>query len=160
MRAKIVLWGFLLVGQFQTFAIAENQNDTLANWTVGGHFSRSRWLESMNNIDPDKGVDRIDEFRRLLQDYDLIGLSQLQVESLLGAPEGTVRKMYPVYFAGQLEIEYDNNRVKQWRLYNVGHSGPWITTNVIWSGLRFQEYLLKSKLPASTALKEGKNGGR
>jgi hypothetical protein len=85
-----------------------------------------------------KYIWRDEEFKKLLRDYDLIGMSRMQVVSLLGDPD---RKIGYVLHAGgdillDLEIQYESDQVKRWRLKGSGMdtAGPWQTTNVLWEG--------------------------
>jgi hypothetical protein len=79
---------------------------------------------------------RDEEFKKFLRDYDLIGMSQVQVVSLLGSPD---RKVGYLLHAGgdtllDVEIQYESDRVKQRRFKGFSKSdvGPWQTTNVLW----------------------------
>lgn len=127
---------------FEQRRLESNKKDVF----VDGHFSKSAWesgLVSKSTPDGKNYVDRSDEFRRFLQDYNLIGMSAEQVKDVLGTPDKQIPFLklarYTIYGApidsgALLEIAYENGKVNKWRLYSIGHSGPWINTNALWLG--------------------------
>jgi hypothetical protein len=86
------------------------------------HFDRDEWSHTGQ---------RLNEFAHFLKDYDLIGMSVNQVHELLGRE----RKFdgYELSMSTSLEIEYDEEKVRRWRISNSDHSkdAHWITENMI-----------------------------
>lgn len=88
-------------------------------------------------------MNRVDQFANFLNDYDLIAMSRVQVEQLLGPSErpGQGANFYWIShgMCGNswigIEIEFDQNLVARWR--EVWKSGddccgaPWVTTNML-----------------------------
>lgn len=121
---------------------ASNSKDLL----VSGHFSKSAWKAGLAEKWTRQGwnyVDRSDEFRRFLQDYNLIGMTPEEVTRVLGTPDKhEPLKSLEHYTISSglsgsdalLEIAYENGKVHKWRLYSLDHSGPWIDTDSLWLG--------------------------
>jgi hypothetical protein len=102
-------------------------------------FSPHDWKAAITNRTRG-GFSRVDQFHKLLQQYDLIGMPRNKVITLLGYEDR--RSCYTLVGGGfcanayrGLKIDYENDKVKGWRLETVAmlrSSPPWITTNVVW----------------------------
>jgi hypothetical protein len=103
-------------------------------------------------------IDRLDMFRRFLQDYNLIGMQRQELCQLLG-PENPAESMMQsdnralkseaekdskpeqytyIISSGCLAdqvprvvVSLENDRVKSWHLWSYGKSSPVYTTNVL-----------------------------
>lgn len=119
--------------------LSKKDIDNQGKASLPGHFSTNQWKKELST----KGaIDRHETFRRFLQDYNLIGMRHERVVELLG-PENHVngegKSFYlllsaPIDHGNNLCIDYDNNKVKQWQFEYLGKSGPWIQSNVLWTG--------------------------
>lgn len=109
---------------------------------VTGHFSKEAWEKALK-VSSNKTIDREDEFRRFLQDYNFIGMQKKEVVELLGEEDIQSQFHKPVYtiisapidVGLTLAIDYKNDKVSQWQIESVGTSGPPIHSNVLWCGL-------------------------
>lgn len=118
-----------------SFANEQKPSSRIHDGRVSGKFSQERWAHSQNaNKDE---INRIVEFRRFLQDYDLIGMPREKVITLL-AP-GTEGNSFYILQGGvdtsdSVELEYKDDKVTQWRLRSQPtDTSEWITKDVIWN---------------------------
>jgi hypothetical protein len=80
---------------------------------------------------------RYDQFHRLLESYNLIGMPREKIIALLGHADSKTA-IYRLAGGGcsqsgsTLEITYQDDTVKQWRISSWAGPGPWVTTNVVW----------------------------
>jgi hypothetical protein len=111
-----------------------------------GHFSKVAWLNGLKPKASTNGgmyMDRVDEFRKFLKDYNLIGMTEESVVEKLGQPDqqslpysyGYAIYAAPIDSGATLFLDCENGKVKRWRLSSVGKDGPWIDTDVYWTGL-------------------------
>jgi hypothetical protein len=106
-------------------------------------FSPTLWKADLNfKTDVDgktKYVSRVNEFEKLLRDYDLIGMKRSNIIALLG-DEDRHDGGYLIQSGSDdmsvLQIEFVNEQVKRFRLRGFSHSGksiPWQDRNVLWT---------------------------
>jgi WG containing repeat len=113
---------FVIPMQPSRFYITES--DRLVKNFLTMHFDSKRWHSSVS-------WNRDEELAHFLNDYDLIGMSQSQVEKLLGPVDGPCA--YELNGTFRVEIEFECRRVKKWRLSASGGHNPWITENMIFA---------------------------
>lgn len=108
------------------------------------------------------GMNRQDEFAKLLSDHDLIGMSKERVEQLLGVPNqnNPNRSLYYISYPGcfhswcGFEMDFKQGKVIQWReAWNSGdevqRNTPWFTTNMIVAERNSLEHGPRTKPPIS-----------
>jgi hypothetical protein len=99
-------------------------------------FSSSDWKSALHHLEHGH-TDRSDEFRKFLQNYDLIGMPRSQLAALLGdvdhASGYTIRSgSDSIDF---LEVQYENEKVDRWRIcgFPSGRDNPWQRTNMLYT---------------------------
>jgi hypothetical protein len=136
LKLPLILAGLIAVTNFcqanakQVDSIAPGPNSSS---TIEGHFSSKVWKDELTKYAP--VVCRDDELRKLLQDYNLIGMSRKQINELLGFEDvnGAYTIAGPIDTWTGLYFEYANQKVKQWRFTSaLGKHGEWISSNVLW----------------------------
>jgi hypothetical protein len=106
----------------------------IKNIWIEGSFSSENW----KNVNKAAVFNRETEYRKFLQQYNLIGMPQAEVSALLGNEDA--RSCYTLrrYSNGQwlgLYIHYSNQRADKWQLVEDLKKGPEVTSNVLWAGL-------------------------
>jgi hypothetical protein len=83
---------------------------------------------------------RNEQFDKFLKEFDFIGMPRKQVESLLGEQDETLpRAHYNMLHAmcgtdfKTLEVEYEHDKVKRWRINTNEGKGAYIDTNMIYA---------------------------
>jgi hypothetical protein len=99
-------------------------------------FSSSAWKSSLHHSE-DSYTNRSEEFSKFLRDYDLIGMPQNQLATLLGEADyssGYTIKVGPDSMSF-LEVQYKNKKVDRWRVcgFPRGRNNPWVSTNMLYT---------------------------
>lgn len=99
-------------------------------------------------------ISRREMFHQLLEEYNLIGMSRKQIETLLGPPDRKNFYWLVTGFCGNgcssVEVCYNEDGCLQgWRIYYMG-IGPdegWNYSNVVWTGNWKERYLPRPSKP-------------
>jgi len=98
-------------------------------------FHPNEWMHHRS-----EGFSREGSFHNFLRNYDLIGMSKTQVESLLGKPAKPTNRYYLLtgncnHSWTAIELEYVDDKVTRWKEVRAqdpqGQQPYWITTNVV-----------------------------